>query len=554
MKNIYIKILIMLFLFPVQVFAQEKKSDFAQPKLVVGIVVDQMRADYIYRYWNKFQEGGFKKLVGEGFYCANTQYNYVPTYTGPGHASIYTGTTPENHGIIGNNWYVRTSASTVYCASDTNQHSVGGSEKSGQMSPFRLTGTTIGDELRLFSGFRSKVIGISLKDRGAIFPAGHSGKAFWFDNLTNNFISSTYYYQQEKGLPAWLNSFNERRLAEKFLNGKWEPLLTISEYTESTSDDTRYEYVIDTVAGAKPILNYDLKRLSGLEPDLLRRTPFGNSLTMEMAIAAIEGESLGKDNDCDLLAVSFSSPDYIGHAFGTDAVETEDAYLRLDKDLAILIKYLEEKIGKNKVLFFLTADHAALPNPLYLKDNKIPGGFVSPEEIKREIKKSLQAEYGDSTIFSYYINDQIFLNNTQIKKANLSRDEVAAFLSSKLLEMEFISDVVSASDIINNDFKSGIRGMVRRGYNIKRSGDIAIIYQPGFIESYGGRQAETGTTHGSPYKYDTQVPLYWWGWKIKQGTTYKEVNITDIAPSLAALLNICQPSGCTGKPIVEIIK
>ena len=553
MKNIYLKIVI-LFLIPAQLFAQAKKHEFSQPKLVVGIVVDQMRADYIYRYWNKFQEGGFKKLVGEGFYCANTHYNYVPTYTGPGHASIYTGTTPEYHGIIGNNWYVRSSESTVYCASDTNQHSVGGSEKSGQMSPSRLIGTTIGDELRLFSGFRSKVIGVSLKDRGAIFPAGHSGKAFWFDNITNNFISSTYYYQREKGLPVWLSSFNDRKLAEKFLNGKWEPLLSISDYTESTSDDTRYEYVIDTIVGAKPILNYDLKRLSLMEPDLLRRTPFGNTITMEMAVAAINGEKLGDDSFCDLLAVSFSSTDYVGHAFGTDAVETEDTYLRLDKDLATFIKYLEEKIGKDNVLVFLTADHAALPNPLYLNDHKIPGGFVFTEAIKSEIKKSLQAEYGDSSLFSYYINDQVFLNNAQLEKSNLLKDKVAAYLSKRLLDLEFVADVILSSDLISNDFSTGIKGMVRRGFNRKRSGDIAIIYQPGFIESHGGRQAETGTTHGSPYNYDTHVPVYWWGWKIKHGITHAEVNINDIAPSIAALLNICQPSGCTGKPIIEITK
>lgn len=541
-----------LILFSKQLNAQEAKKNSPssmQPKLVVGIVIDQMRADYIYRFWSKYGENGFKKLVNEGFECSNTQYNYVPTYTAPGHTSIYTGTTPETHGIIGNNWFVKSSGVTTYCAADTSVHAVGGSEKSGQMSPRRLLCTTIGDELRLFSNFRSKVIGVSLKDRGAIYPAGSSGRAYWYDNFSGNFITSTYYTSE---LPDWVNKFNSQHLPDKYLSGVWSPLLNINEYVESTADNTPYENVIDTTSGALPVFNYDLNKLRTMDPDLLRRTPFGNTITKEIAIAAIEGEKLGEDNICDMLAVSFSSTDYVGHAFGTNAIETEDTYLRLDRDIADLLEYLNKKFGKENVLVFLTADHAAVPNPVFLKDNKLPGGYIYDDVITSKIKSFLKSNYGDTGIFRYYINDQVYLNDSLIKVKNLDKEDITKDLKQLVLTFDFVADAMTSAEITSEDYIYGMRGMVHRGFNIKRSGDVVLIYQPGYIESYGGRRPTAGTTHGSPYRYDTMVPLYWYGWKIRNGATVREVNITDVAATLSSLLKICQPSGCSGKPVVEL--
>jgi predicted AlkP superfamily pyrophosphatase or phosphodiesterase len=536
--------------------AQERMADpslFKQPKLVVGIVVDQMRADYIYRYWNKLSEKGFKRLVRQGFECSNTQYNYVPTYTGPGHASIYTGTTPEVHGIIGNNWYIKVNHKTTYCAADATEHAVGGNDTSGWMSPRKLLTTTISDELRLFSNFRSKSIGISLKDRASIFPAGHSGRAYWYDNFTNNFITSTYYIKPPEALPSWVTKFNLRGLPDQYLKGMWQPLLPIDQYTESTIDNTLYENTLDTSVASLPVFNYDLKKLRLIDKDLLRRTPFGNSLTKEMAIAAIEGEQLGADDFCDMLAISFSSTDYVGHAFGTNAIETEDTYLRLDHDLADLFDYLEKNIGMENVLIFLTADHAASPNPVFMKDNSLPGGYIYTDTITSAIKNFFIQNYNDTSIFSFYINDQVYLNDSLIDAKRYSRKEIIEKLGAELMKFNFISDVVPGWRLSEEEYISGMRGMMKRGYNKKRSGDIALVYHSGYIESYGGKRPEAGTTHGSPYRYDTMVPLYWYGWNIKKGKTAREIYITDVAATLSALLSICQPSGCIGKPIVELL-
>jgi predicted AlkP superfamily pyrophosphatase or phosphodiesterase len=534
-----------------QLNAQQKNvPEFRQPKLIIGIVIDQMRADYIYKYWDKLSDNGFKKFIADGFECRNTQYNYVPTYTAPGHTSIFTGTTPEIHGIIGNNWYQRSTDAVIYCAADAKVHAVGGNERAGQMSPEKMLTTTFGDELRLFSNFRSKVIGVSLKDRAAVFPAGHSGKAYWFDNTTNDFISSTYYVKDT--LPSWLRDFNSRNLPEKYLSGQWKPLLDINDYSESTSDNNIYEGTVDTSATALPVFNYDLKKLQLLDPDLLRKTPFGNTVTKEIAIAAIEGEQLGDDQFCDMLTVSFSSTDYVGHLFGTNAIETEDTYLRLDKDLAELINYAERKLGRENILIFLTADHAALPNPVFLKDNHLPGGYLYEQTVTSRIKSFLQSAFKDSGLFKYYINDQIYLNDSLIAAGKYNRNIIEDRLAEELLRLDFIADVIPSHLIAENDYIYGMKRMVSRGYNRKRSGDAAVLYQPGFIESYGGRRPESGTTHGSPYKYDTMVPLYFYGWNIKKGSTDREIYITDIAATISSLLNICQPSGCTGKPISEI--
>ncbi len=527
-------------------------NGFSQPKLIVGIVVDQMRSDYLYRYWDKLGDDGFKKLIHEGFECKNTHYNYVPTYTGPGHASIYTGTTPKDHGIVGNNWFDKETQRTLYCVSDTAVHAIEGVERSGQMSPRNLLCTTISDELRLFSNFRSKVVSVSLKDRAAILPGGHSGKAFWFDNLSNNFMTSTYYYSGADSLPKWVENFNSRHLPHKYLGEVWKPLLDIKQYTESTSDNNLYESPFDTSLSALPVFNYDLKLLSAIDNDLIRKTPFGNTLTMEMAIAAIEGEKLGIDDFCDMLNISFSSTDYVGHQFGTNAIETEDIYLRIDKDIAYLINYLNQKFGKENILIFLTADHGALPNPGFLSDNKIPGGFIYADLITSKIKKYFLQNYQDTAIFKKYINDQIYLDDYVIKSRKLNKEKIVDDIINLLLPIDFISDVISTTTISENDFNIGIRGMLNRGFNVKRSGDINVVYKPGFIQTYGGSRPFTGTTHGSPYRYDTMVPLYWYGWNIKKGKTVREINITDIAATLSSLLNICQPSGCSGRPIVEI--
>ncbi len=518
----------------------------SKPKLVVGIVVDQMRYDYIYRYWDKFGSDGFKRLVNEGFFCRNTNFNYVPTYTGPGHTSIYTGTTPAVHGIIANDWFDKKTGKYLYCAEDDAVKGVGTSEVEGMRSPVNNLTTTITDELRISSNMKSKVIGIALKDRAAIMPAGHiANAAYWYDGSTGSFITSTYYMKE---LPSWVQDFNKKELAKKYLSQPWNTLLPIEQYTESLPDDNKYEYIAK--GETKPVFPHNLPQLMAANGgfNMIRSTPFGNSLTKDFAIEVIKNENLGKSAATDFLAVSFSPPDYIGHTYGPSSVEQEDDYLRLDKDLAELLKFLDKQIGKKDVLVFLTADHAAPEVPSYLMDLKVPAGYVNEEKILKDLKNYLLITYGDTLVLSY-INQQMYLNHKVIVDKKLELQQVQEKASQFLQNMAGVSEVLTASALNNTSFNEGSRYLMQKGYNANRSGDILVNYLPAWMDF-----SKTGTSHGSPYSYDTHVPLIFYGWNIKQGSSAEQVYITDIAATLAMMLNIQFPNGCTGKPISFLVK
>ena len=341
-----------------------------RPKLVVGIVIDQMRWDYLYRYYARYGEGGFKRMLGEGFSVENCKIPYIPSVTAIGHSSIWTGSVPSIHGIAGNN-FVK-DGKVVYCTADDTVNPVGSDSKAGKMSPRNLWVTTIGDELRLATNNRSKVVGVALKDRASILPAGHHANgAYWFDDKSGKFITSTFYMEK---LPEWVNKFNKQKLPNKYLSKKWETLYPIDSYKESTSDDNNYENGI--AEGEKAVLPLDLPALYKKHGyKILRNTPFGCNLTFDIAKAAIEGENLGRNTDTDLLTISCSSTDYIGHQVGVNAIETEDCYLRLDKALADFFAYLDQTVGKGNYLTFLTADHGGVNNATFLQDQRIPAGI-----------------------------------------------------------------------------------------------------------------------------------------------------------------------------------
>lgn len=512
-----------------------------KPKLIVGIVVDQMRYDYIYRFWDKFGSDGFKKLVNQGYFCKNTNYNYVPTYTGPGHASVYTGTTPAVHGIIANDWYDKTNGKTMYCVDDNTVIGVGTTAKEGKRSPKNMLTTTITDELRISSNMRSKVIGIALKDRSAILPAGHTANAaYWFDGSVGGFITSTFYMKE---LPSYVQNFNKKDPARKYLSQPWNTLLPIDQYTESVADDNKYEFVAK--GESKPTFPHDLPNLyeknGGL--GMIRSTPFGNSLTKDFAIEVIKNENMGKGSATDFLAVSFSSPDYIGHLYGPNSVEQEDDYLRLDKDLAELIQFVEAQVGKENVLIFLTADHAAPEVPAYLMDLKIPAGYLNEDKLFADLKKYMAANYGDSLVLSYS-NQQVFLDHAAMERKKLMPQQVQDDVVNFIMKQDHVSEVVSATTMNNAQFTEGARYLMQKGFNAKRSGDVLVNYEPGYVD-----YPHYGTTHGSPYSYDTHVPLLFYGWNVKRGSTTDQVYITDIAATLAMMLNIQFPNGCTGTPI-----
>lgn len=402
--------------------SMSQNPNLQKPKLVVGIIIDQMRYDYLYRYYSKYSNGGFKKLMMGGFNCRNTNYNNGPTYTGPGHASVYSGTTPSQHGIIGNDWYVRQTGKTIYVTDDSTVSTVGSSNNAvGKMFPANMLATTVTDELRLSTNKKSKVIGIALKDRAAILPAGHlANAAYWFDSQTGNFVSSTFYMN---GLPQWMENFNDKHLTQKYLSQKWNTLLPINQYAESAADDNAYEGKYP--GENKPVFPHDLSKMwKPNDFDIIRSTPFGNTLTKDAAIAVIEGEKLGKGTATDFIAISFSSTDYIGHKMGPQSIEVEDTYLRLDRDLAELLSYLEKNYGKDGFLLFLTADHGAAYVPAQLKDDHIPAGYFLRIRMLDSLKTFLNNSYGNGNWVISYINQQVYLNHELIsqKKYFIKRD------------------------------------------------------------------------------------------------------------------------------------
>src|SRR6478752_1715296 len=400
------RVLAVFCLFALPFLSAAKEKPLERPKLVVGIVVDQMRYDFLYRYWDKYSDKGFKRLLREGFSFENNQYNYVPTYTGPGHASVYTGTTPATHGIVGNDWYSCETGLSMYCTSDQTASTIGSGSVAGQMSPNNLIATTITDELRLATNMGSKVIGVCLKDRGSILPAGHMpNAAYWYDGSTGGWITSTYYADK---LPDWVTAFNNRKTAGKYLSQPWNTLRPITEYAQSTPDDNEFENPFK--GEERPVFPHDLPKLRGTSFDILRSTPFGNSFTKDFAIETIKQEKMGQGNFTDFLALSFSSTDYVGHQFGPNSVEIEDTYLRLDQDLAELLEFLDKQFGKKNVLVFLTADHGAAHVPSFLKSRKLPAGSNSPALLRDSLEKNLQKEFGPGTWISAYVNQQVYLN------------------------------------------------------------------------------------------------------------------------------------------------
>ncbi len=522
-----------------------------KPKLVVGIVVDQMRQEYLYRFDSKFSEGGFKRLVGNGFMLKNAHYNYVPTYTGPGHASVYSGTTPAVHGIIGNDWWDKNAKKSVNCVEDERYKAVGNPEGNGDVSPWRLLSTTITDELKLFTQKRAKVIGISMKDRGAVLPAGHmANAAYWYDSKTGKFISSTYYLT---ALPTWVDTFNAQKLPDAFLNQTWNTLLPIAQYTESGPDESPYERKLQ---GSKATFPYNLKELrkANGEYELLVNSALGDDLLTEFAKATLAGEQLGKDSDTDFLTISYSTPDYIGHGTGPNSVELEDTYLRLDRNIEDLLKKLDQEVGKGEYVVFLTADHAVVDVPQSLKDNKIPAGNFQSANVEAGLNDHLQKYFPGKKVIDRISNDQVFLNQELFagdpKSSGIDLLIATELITNYLQATEGVAQVYPKAIIKQGDYSEGsTKGMIIRGYNFKRSGDIIYQLEPGWITG-GGPQ---GTTHGSSYTYDTHVPILFYGAGIKKGSSSQYHTITDIAPTLSVLLQIKFPSGCTGQPVSEML-
>lgn len=532
--------LLILAIFNLPSFSQTTRSE--KPKLVVGIVVDQMRNDYIDRFWNRYSEDGFKRLVNDGYRFKNAHFNYVPTYTGPGHASVYTGTTPATHGIIGNNWYDKTIDASVYCAEDRNVQSVGTLDNAGMMSAHRMTVTTIADENRLATQMRGKTIGVALKDRGAILPAGHTANAaYWFHGMDEGrWISSSFYMNS---LPQWVVDFNNSGKAASYFK-TWNTLYPIETYVESGTDMNKFEGGFKGKETAT--FPYDLEELRTYNNnfELLKAVAFGNDLTTDFAMAAIEGEKLGQNNDTDFLTLSYSSTDYVGHNFGVNSKEVQDTYLRLDKNIAELLQYLDKTVGKNEYIVFLTADHAAVDVPAYLDSLRIPAGYFDSRSFRNNIDSLVQKEYGNKNLIKNISNNQLFFNYELLHEMNINIDSFQQKLSNYILMQDNIHRVYTRQQIVNGAYTKGMDELIKNGFNHKRSGDLIYVLDPAFI-SY----SHTGSTHGSSFMYDTHVPILFYGKGVKSGSSSRRSEIVDIAPTIAVMLGISFPSGTTGEPL-----
>lgn len=517
-----------------------------QPKLIVGIMVDQMKQEYLVRFYDHFGEGGFKRLVEEGFVARNGQYNYAGTSTGPGHASVYTGTTPSVHGIVGNTWYSRILKRNVYCAEDTTVRAIGGIARNGRISPANLYSSTITDELKLFTQKRGKVVAMSIKDRGSALPGGHlSDGSYWFDTGTGNFMTSSYYMDD---LPEWVKAFNAQKKPTAYLQQDWTPSKPLSTYVESGPDNSQYERGFrgkDT-----PTLPYDLNTLRQTNGGfgMLPSTPYGNTILADFALAAMEGERLGADDIADFLAISFSSTDYIGHNFGPQSKEVQDAYIKLDRELARLFSYLDEKVGKGSYTVFLSADHAVAENSERMKNDGFRADNFNWQKFSEYIIEAVNKKYGEGNWLER-ASTATFINHELVEEKGVDLYEMQIFIAEKAMSFPGIYMALTARDLVHNSYERGVKKLIQNNFHTHHKPDMLAVTDPAW--QGGGSQ---GTGHGTPWTYDTHVPIMLYGWGVKPGNSVREIHITDIAPTISMLLNMRLPNGATGTPIVEVFK
>ncbi len=541
-------ILMLIFLSASLFNAQNNRNDSGpKPKLVVGIMVDQMRWDFLYKYQRHYGKGGFNRLMNEGFNLNNVMIDYVPTVTAIGHTSAYTGSVPSIHGIAGNDWTDRKTGENVYCTTDNSVKGVGASsEKIGAHSPHNLWSTTITDQLGIATNFRSKVVGVSLKDRASILPAGHNPTgAFWFDEGTGHFVTSSYYMND---LPQWLKTFNAQTWGEKLVADGWKTLKPIAEYRESTADNVEWEHLLGSATS--PVFPYNnLAADFAKKKSVIRTTPFGNTLTLKAAEAAVNGYNLGRNSDTDFLAINLASTDYVGHSFGPNSVEVQDTYMRLDKDMEDFFVMLDKKVGKGNYLVFLSADHGGAHAEGYMRANKMLTGFFD-DGLQKNLEEDLKAQFKHEKMIWAIDNYQIYINHNLIAENSLDEEAIKNRIITQLNRDPRVLYAVDLKKVGESAIPEPIKTRIINGYNWQRSGDIQIISHDGMLPNY----AKKGTTHSVWNSYDAHIPLIFYGTGVNRGESAKPYNLSDIAPTLAQMLKIENPSGNIGNPIVEVFE
>ena len=545
MKIKFLSLLIFT-LFSLQSFSQRRsRIPSEKPKLVIGIVIDGMRYDYIYRYWNNFKDNGFKKLINEGTFCKNANYNYLFTQSSVGYATISTGAMPSSHGIIANKLYQRSNGKLISCTLDKQVHCIGSDCDNGSMSPKNLLTSTLADELNLSNNHKSKIISISMNANDAILSGGHTANAaYWFDKKNGNWVTSSFYMDS---LPTWVVDFNKKKIPNIYLDRQWNPILPVEQYTEGDTQGNSQRIGFYKKSG----FPYDLLKLKKKSKnyEILKNTPFGDTYTKDFAIATILNEKLGKDNYPDILTVGFSATENISNECGPNSIELEDAYIRLDREIAHFLSFIEDNIGKNNVLIFLTSDHGTSYAPQTLINNKIPAGYFDSDRALLLLRTYMNAVYGSGNWIKAYYDKSIYLDRNLIEDSQLSLQDVQTKVAQFLIQFSGVANTITATTLENTDFSKGIFKKMQNSFNQERSGDVIINLEPAWIEK-GNYVAQSN----SPYNYDTHVPLIWYGWKIKRSTLNRNVLINDIAPTIANFLNIAQPNACSGNVINDITK
>ena len=522
-----------------------------KPALIIGIVVEQLRFDQIERLRDRLSENGIKKMINEGTFFRNASFDYMLTQSAPGFSTISTGTEPAYHGITSDNWYLPLKNEFIYCTKDVSVNPVGGSYESGLHSPVNLNASTFSDELKNALGRKSKVFAVGIKEHSAIFSAGHAADgAFWYDNSTGTWMSSTYYMNN---LPSWINDFNASQYSESHLNSTWTMLRQASDYSTCLPDSNKFE----TGFNGTGYFPYDINKLSKTEGRgatrnyaFLRETPFGDALTTSFAIKLIEKEGMGKDEIPDFLSICYSSTDYIGHRFGPSSVETADAIFRLDKNIETLLTYLNDSLGKKNILVYFTSAHGVSEIPAIMKDLRIPAGYFNQNQALQLLRSYLNAIYGEGDWVKGFSERQIFLNRTLIEDARIPLEDIQKKTARFLIQFTGVSSAYPYYAFEANDFGNGHLRRIVNNFSPQRSGDVIVTLNPGWIEKEGDQL----TNHNSPYEYDSHVPLIWYGWTVNRSTVMRKVNMTDIAATLSSLCRVPYPNACTGEPLSELFR
>ncbi len=518
------------------------------PVLIVGIVVDGLRYDWIGRYWNLFSEGGIKKLIRQGTEYSNATVPFLLADQASSSASISTGAPPSLHGIISEQWYDRLRKEEVHCTRDFLYKTIGTGNGNGKHSASRLLAPSIGDRMILASDYKSKVVSVSLRPESAILLCGHlPGSAYWFDTQSGYWVTSSQY---ANSLPAWVSDFNQRNSSGHYLTRDWELLLADNLYYGCPPDDNDLESGYYSQYKTFPYKLSKIRKESlGQDSEVLTLVPFGNSLTTDFSISAIREEKLGTDNYTDILWISYTAIQEITNRFGPDSREVADALLRLDIDIQRLLYQIEEVAGKDRYLVVLTSTHGSAMNPEYARALNLPGGFFRYRNAIALLNSYLIAVYGEGTWIESYVNHQVYLNETLIEQKKVPFTEIQDVCARFLTHFEGVARAVPSDRLLSGQITSPWDNLIQNSFNPDRTGDLLVILQPGWIED-NNNDSESG----SPYAYDTRVPLIWYGWKIPRQTVSLPVSILDIAPTLAHILKLSPPDAATGKNLTEIQK